>query len=340
MNKPIFILITVLVAILIVLPAITVTVWQPNATESVPPSLELVASKKQTQVSVYVSKEDKVIHLPMEDYIRGVVAAEMPANFEPEALKAQALAARTFIVRRIVDKDFSTLPKRAQELNAMVTDTVSDQVYISDETLRQKWGLLTYSFNMKKLKDAVHDTEGQVITYEGRPIEASFFSTSNGYTENSEDYWNQSLPYLKSVESPWDEVAPKFKQTVTFPINEVNQKLGSDLASVPVSAGSGNSSIQVLEQSEGKRIKKVKIGSKVLTGREVRERLGLNSSHFAAQVSKDTVSFTTYGLGHGVGMSQWGANGMAQQGKTAEEIVKYYYQGVSIHDYRDWIVSG
>ncbi|MEX2105191.1 MAG: stage II sporulation protein D [Bacilli bacterium] len=337
MNKPIFILVTVLVAILIVLPAITVTVWHPNANESVPPSLEFDAGKKQIQVSVYVSKEGKVIHLPMEDYIRGVVAAEMPANFEPEALKAQALAARTFIVRRIVDKDFSTLPKRAKELNAMVTDTVSDQVYISDESLRQKWGLLTYSFNMKKLKDAVQDTEGQVITYEGRPIEASFFSTSNGYTENSEDYWNQSLPYLKSVESPWDEVAPKFKQTVTFPINEVNQKLGSDLVAVPVMAGSGTSSIQVLEQSEGKRIKKVKIGSKILTGREVRERLGLNSSHFAAQVRKDNVSFTTYGLGHGVGMSQWGANGMAKQGKTAEEIVKYYYRGVSIHDYRDWI---
>ncbi|MEK8131708.1 stage II sporulation protein D [Paenibacillus filicis] len=276
-------------------------------------------------VQVHLSGKQTTEEIELESYVTGVVAAEMPIEFEPEALKAQALAARTYIVRRLLEGETAY----ASGSGAAVTDTTLHQVYVSDEELKHRWGAEQYEVNRNKLKQAVEATRDRVITYKGQPIEASYFSTSNGYTENSEDYWNMKLPYLRSVPSPWDaRLSPRYQDSLTLTSKELQQKLGLPVA-VPAIAGS-KLGLNVVERSEGHRVKRLTVGGKSFTGREFREKLGLPSSQFQWSYSNGKWTFTTTGYGHGVGMSQWGANGMAKEGRTAEEIVKYYYTGVEL----------
>ncbi len=290
------------------------------------PLIALEAEEPQLQVSVYLTAEDRVINVPLEYYVRGVLAAEMPAEFELEALKAQAITARTYIIRRMVEQDYSHVPAEG----AVVTDSIIHQAYLTKEQLQIKWDAQTYTRNINKMNQAVNETRGLVVTYENRPIDATFFSTSNGFTENSEDYWSAEIPYLRSVPSPWDQaLSPKYKETVSYPFHIVFEKLGIPLAQPTATIGNQRL-MTIVDTSEGNRIKEVMIANHTFTGREVREKLGLNSSQFTWEWNGDQIQFTTYGYGHGVGMSQYGANGMAQEGKNAEEIIKYYYQDVEI----------
>ncbi len=236
-----------------------------------------------------------------------------------EALKAQALTARTYIVKQLMHKQTIELPEGAN-----VTDTVMHQVYYNEEQLKQLWGM-SYEWKMKKIKEAVEATRGQILTYNNEPIEAAFFSTSNGYTENSEAYWQNAFPYLTSVESPWDEQSPKFYEQMTISVREFEQRLGVKL---PKDGSVG----KVLARTPGKRVALVDINGKQLTGRDVREKLQLKSTDFTWERKGNNIVITTKGYGHGVGMSQYGANFLAKQGKTYKEIVTYYYQGVQIHD--------
>ncbi|WP_419875598.1 stage II sporulation protein D [Candidatus Pristimantibacillus sp. PTI5] len=272
-------------------------------------------------IRVYMTKEERIERVPLETYVRGVVAAEMPIGFELEALKAQAIAARTYMIRRIVQGNDSGVPVKGAD----VTDTVEHQVYVSLADLARKWPKADQKTNMKKLNDAVAETRGKIITYKGDPIEAAFFSTSNGYTENSEDYWKQEIPYLRSVASPWDEaISPRYKETVELSLKEFYNKLGVSGKS------SAKSAIRIVEKTAGNRISKIVIGGATFTGREVREKLGLASSQFTWKIKGGTIAITTYGYGHGVGMSQWGANGMAQSGASAEQILAHYYSSVQV----------
>lgn len=284
--------------------------------------------ENQITVPVYRTQKKKVEQIPIEVYVEGVVAAEMPADFEPEALKAQALAARTYIIRRLAEKDFSDVPA-----GGVVTDTVQHQVFLDDAQRREKWGR-DYQWKTQKIREAVVSTKGQVITYNGKPINATFFSTSNGYTENSEEYWQQSIPYLRSVEVPWDKESPLYQQVTTLSLETFRKKLGVPLT---VEAATGSAWSQVLDWSTGRRIARIKVGDQVFTGREIREKLDLPSSHFSWKIENGMVIITTLGYGHGVGMSQWGANGMAREGKTVDEIISYFYQGVQIEDYHQWV---
>ncbi|MCA0971012.1 stage II sporulation protein D [Halobacillus litoralis] len=262
--------------------------------------------------SVKVLRESgKVEEVPLEKYVSRVVASEMPANFELEALKAQSLAARTYIIRHLVNGE-------SISESADVTDTVQHQVYKNDEELRQLWQE-QYASNMKRINQAVQETSGEIMTYNSEPITAAFFSTSNGFTENAEDYWESEIPYLKSVESPWDETSPKFN----------DQKI---ITSVELEAALGISSISntTLTKTEGNRVDEVHFGDKTFTGREIREAFDLKSSDFSIQQKGDHIIFTTKGYGHGVGMSQYGANGMALSGKSYKDIVKHYYKGIEI----------
>jgi stage II sporulation protein D len=267
------------------------------------------------EVAVYRTASKDIEKLPLESYIVGVVSAEMPADFELEALKAQALTARTYIVNQLMAKD-SGLPKGAH-----VTDTVQHQVYKNDEELRNLWGS-DYEWKIKKITKAVHDTKGQILTYDGEPIYASFFSTSNGYTENSEAIWN-SQPYLKSVPSPWDKISPKFYYKTAISISDFESKLG-------VKVPDGESIGTITARTPGKRVETVTISGKKLTGKKIRKALDLKSADFSWERKGNNIIITTKGYGHGVGMSQYGANGMALEGKNCEEIVKYYYKGVAV----------
>lgn len=273
-------------------------------------------------IRVYLTKEERIETVPLETYVQGVLAGEMPIDFELEALKAQAIAARTYIVRRIGLKDKSGM--KVQQ--ADVTDTVEHQVYVPVTALSRKWTGDVKKTNLAKLKQAVEETRGLVITYEGEPIQATFFSTSNGYTENSEDYWEQSLPYLRSVASPWDaDISPRYKETTTLTKTEFYLKMG-----LSGKKASAKPSIKVTGKTDGNRIKTVKINGASFSGREVRERLGLASSQFSWTIKKDSITITTFGFGHGVGMSQWGANGMAKDGRLAEDIIRHYYTGTKV----------
>lgn len=329
--------VSTLVVVALIIPAILV--W-PNdikvppspapavqeQTSTSEPSPVVPVAYPEPEVRVYLSGKGTTMTLPLEEYVAGVIAAEMPSDFQLEALKAQAIAARTFIVRRLEASDTSGVPGGAAD----VTDTVSHQVFLPPDEVKTEWTKLGKTKDWEKLQQAVRESKDTVMTYQGRPITASFFSTSNGYTENAEDVWGNAVPYLKSVDSPWDKkVAPGFEETVTMSRSEILRKLQLGNDAIPATAQNGGSWMEVLSTTAGHRIKQVRIGGKVFGGPEVRNLLGLRSSQFTWAAEGDEVRITTYGYGHGVGMSQWGANGMAQEGYTATQILKHYYTGIS-----------
>ncbi|WP_246516436.1 stage II sporulation protein D [Salicibibacter cibarius] len=275
--------------------------------------------ESEVVVPVYRDAQDTVDHVELEEYVAGVVSAEMPSDFEMEALKAQALVARTFIAQQMEFAEGADLPG-----DAIVSDTTAHQVYKSSEELEQEWGADAEE-TKEKITEAVEATAGEIITYEDTPITASFFSTSNGYTENAEDYWEASVPYLQSVESPWDVDSPRYANTISYTVEEVEQQLG-----VEIPEGEDLSANK--EKTEGDRVETVTIGDTSFQGREIREALDLDSSDFEWQLDGDEIVIHTKGWGHGVGMSQYGADGMAQEGMNYREIVDHYYHDVEISE--------
>lgn len=319
MKRMVFTL-SILSIIVVVIPALLVLPYSKQK-EDIPTndfSTESRIDETMTEatVPVYRTELKQLETIPLERYVFGVLASEMPAEFELEALKAQALAARTYIVKQLIHEPEINVPE-----GAAVTDTTLHQVYRSPEELRDIWGK-DYNWKEERIYEAVKATAGKILTYDSEPITASFFSTSNGYTENAEDYWENALPYLKSVSSPWDLSSPKYTTSEKIPVPEFEEKLGITLGDAPVS--------QNEKRTTSERVATIDIGNKTFTGREVRETLNLNSTDFSFERQGNAVIVHTKGYGHGVGMSQYGANGMAREGKTAEEIVAYYYQGVEV----------
>ncbi|MGE6375829.1 stage II sporulation protein D [Peribacillus muralis] len=276
-------------------------------------------------VSVYRTMTKEIENIPLEEYVAGVVASEMPVSFEPEALKAQSLAARTFLVKQMLSPSKINLPEGTD-----ITDSIQyHQIFKNKEELASEWGK-DYQVNLSKVQKAVDATKGQIITYDEKPIDASFFSTSNGYTENSEDYWGNETPYLKSVDSPWDLQSPKFQNQTSITVSEFEELLGTKLNN-DVNIGT------ILSKSEGNRIKFIEISDKKYSGKTIRNKLKLNSSDFTFKREGNKVIIITRGNGHGVGMSQYGANGLAMEGKNYKDIVHHYYQDVAISSVEPFI---
>ncbi|WP_090396402.1 stage II sporulation protein D [Natribacillus halophilus] len=309
-------------SILIVLPSLLVLLFSGteegtgSATEPVsePDTSEEEESGEpdsEVVVPVYRDAQDTVEEVELEAYVAGVVSAEMPSDFEMEALKAQALVARTFIVQQM-EHNSDDVPG-----DAIVSDTTDHQVYQSAE----EWE--GGAEERDKINAAVEATAGEIVTYDDSPITASFFSTSNGYTENAEDYWETSLPYLQSVESPWDEDSPRYENTARYSVAEVEQQLG---VTIPEDADFTTNK----ETTEGERVESVTIGEESFHGREIREALDLDSSDFEWQREGNEIVINTRGWGHGVGMSQYGADGMAKEGRDYRDIINHYYQDVDI----------
>ncbi|HZG74300.1 MAG TPA: stage II sporulation protein D [Paenibacillus sp.] len=317
-------------AVIFLIPSILVNrieAWEPSKLLPLQPQEPLVVQEAQIMVPVYLTDRKETVSVPLEAYVRGVLAAEMPVEFELEALKAQAIAARTYLARRLASGETSGLPQDAE--GALVTDTVAHQAYVTEEELRERWGFFQYARNIDKLTRAVNDTEGLVLTYEGKPIEATFFSTSNGFTEHSELYWQAEIPYLRSVASPWDErYAPNYVREASFEFKEFYAKMG-------LKASNKAPDLAVEQTSDSGRILSVRIAGKSFKGRDVREKLGLASTDFTWTTEEGRIVFRTEGYGHGVGMSQWGANGMAKEGSTAEDILLHYYSGVRLESLRN-----
>ncbi|WP_245618039.1 stage II sporulation protein D [Domibacillus tundrae] len=305
LKKPLYTFLFIVIAA-IAIPAAGLLLTENKTTPDV----------QEPTVDVVRSDTQKTESFPLEEYVAGVVAAEMPASFEKEALKAQAVAARTFIL--------------TQTLKGLdVTDTVDDQVFKDEEDQKEMWGE-DFETNKTKIEAAARETEGEVLVYNGKPITAAFFSSGNGQTENAEEYWQSAEPYLVSVASPWDTAAPNFEQEVVLTKQEVEEKLG---VSLPESGSVG----AITKKTTGGRIGAITIDGKSFTGRSIRETLGLPSADFQMTVSDGDVVVTTKGYGHGIGMSQYGANGMAKEGKKYGDITAHYYPGAVIGDVQTFL---
>lgn len=248
-----------------------------------------------------------------EEYVKGVLAGEMPTSFDLEALKAQAVAARSYVLKKM---------EQNKEQDYDVVDTVMNQVYLDDATLKEKWKD-KYEEKNNKIKQAIVETKGEYMTYNNEVIEAFFFSTSTGKTENSGEVFQTQLPYLKSVDSAWDEeVSPVFSQDNNLSLEEFYQKLNIEY--------NPNLKIEITKTTSTGRIKELKINDHEFKANDIYQKLNLRSTFFDIKQKDNQVEITTKGYCHGVGMSQYGALAMAKKGYKYQDILKYYYQGVEI----------
>ncbi len=266
---------------------------------------------KDVTIKVMQTNKNKIITLNIEDYVRGVIAGEMPISFEIEALKAQAVAARTYALRRINENN-----------KYDVVDTVMNQVYKDDETLKKSWGN-NYDKYIEKINTAVNETKGEYVDYNGTYADTLFFSTSVGNTENSEEIFGTKISYLQSVSSTWDEeVSPVYEEKNTFTRNEFCNKLSL--------TNCQKIYVKILDETSTGRIKQISINNKIYTGSEVAYLLSVRSNYFTIYIENNQVVVKTKGFGHGVGMSQYGAEGMAENGYTYKDIIEHYYQGTTL----------
>lgn len=266
---------------------------------------------KKITVNLLNESDGSIKNVNIEDYIIGVVAAEMPASFEPEALKAQAVAARTYAMYK----------KETRNLDYDLIIGTKDQAYQTNEELLKKWGVSFFK-NYLKVRDAVLATEGEILTYNGQTINAFYFSMSNGYTENVESVFKSDLPYLKSVPSTWDNESIKnYEFTKTISKEDFCKSL-----EIPCD----NIKIENIQKTSSNRVASLTINDKTFLGTKVRSLLGLRSTDFTIECLDNDIKITTKGYGHGVGMSQYGANGMAKENHNYKEILNYFYQNTEI----------
>lgn len=274
-----------------------------------------VEEGEEPLLKVYHHREEGVMELLLEEYLRGVVAGEMPASFPLEALKAQAVLSRTYALSRYA--------AMSEERGAHITtDSSIHQAWRSTEELLNLWGPMDFLSNLFKIGVAVDSTRGEVLTFEGNLIEALYHANAGGKTEDPIYIWARSLPYLKSIKSPWDELAPRFSQVHLFCLEELTERLGQNLSS--------SNDLAVVDWSPSGRVQEILVGGERFSGADFRASLALPSTFFTIEGEGSNVIIETKGHGHGVGMSQYGARGMAEEGYTYQEILKYYYQGVQL----------
>lgn len=268
------------------------------------------------------TKEGGVVELAMADYLWGVVAAEMPASFEEEALKAQACAARTYTAIR-QDRNSDKHPGAD-----ICGDSTCCQAYIDRSAAEARWGLNAGEYS-KKIQRAVLETDGLGILYEGKPIQALFFSSAAGKTVDAVEVWGNSVAYLKSVDSPEGDEVPNYRTQAALGAEEVKSLTldaypGADLSGDP-SGWFGEPS-----RNDGGGVISMTLGGVTLTGGQVRSLFSLRSAAFTVTWDGAQFLFDVTGYGHGVGMSQYGANAMAKNGSSFREILTWYYTGVEV----------
>lgn len=286
---------------------------EPNATDPRPMRTE---AEKIQYVSVLM-QDGKIASLELDSYITGVVLREMPADFEQEALKAQAVVARTYTQRRI--------QSGGKHLGAAVcTDSACCQGYWDPAAYIQEGGS---EESLQKVENAVGDTAGKVLLYKGTLAEATYFSCSGGMTEDAQAVWGTDIPYLQSTESPGEEKATHYMDTVTFPVTQFAEILGLD------TSGPAEKWIEGITYTQGGGVDTMQICGQTFSGTQLRKLLNLRSTAFVMTALGNTVTVTTKGYGHRVGMSQYGADAMAVAGNSYEQILAHYYQGTELSEY-------
>lgn len=328
--RKILMYILVLVCICFLIPIIFTKVFLKEENNSVAEN-EIATIRdydysKYTTIKLFHSKTEKIEEVNLDEYLCNVVSAEMPANYEAEALKAQAIVARTYTIYKVVNND-------NKHGDADICDSSTCcQAWISKEDRLTKWSEDEKEANWNKIVSAVDATIGKIITYEGEPINAFFHSSSGGTTEVPINVWGGSAyPYLQSVETAGEEEYGQYASKVTFTKDELVKKIKSSYSDFKIDF-SEEKCIEITEYTTSNRVKTIKFGNLNLSGVETRTLLGLRSANFSVSIDKDNITFSVKGYGHGVGMSQTGADALAKSGSTYEDIIHHYYTGVEIID--------
>ena len=278
--------------------------------DALTPTRAAVDEKEQLTV---VSKSGNLRQMSLDEYLVGVVLAEMPADFDSEALKAQAVVARTYTRRR--------MESGKHEGAAVCMDPGCCQGWRSVESYLDEGGRQS---SIDKVRRAVADTDGAVLCYDGKLIDATYFSCSGGSTEDAVAVWGQDVPYLQAVQSPGEEAAPRYSDTVTFTAAELARRLGIENRGGPAGW------FAEATYTDGGGVESMSVRGKTFTGTQLRSKLGLRSTAFSVEVAGDTITITTRGFGHRVGMSQYGAQAMAQSGSGFADILSHYYTGAEL----------
>jgi stage II sporulation protein D len=322
MKKLLAFMVGVVIVSVIMIPFMVISVVNLGAFEKGDNEAD-VFKGEEPSIAVYIPEQNKIVKMKLEEYVKGVVAAEMPGEFEMEALKAQAVASRTLAVKSM--KRFGGSGLKDHQGADISADYHESQAWISKEELKERWGK-NYDAYWEKVNQAVEQTRGMVLTYNGELIQAVFCSTCGGRTASAKEVWGADIPYLVSVPCTWDQKSPRYSDKKEFTLAEIEQKLGPETG-VVAAVNSGRQEVaKLLDTTESGRVAKIRIGSKVFSGIELREKLGLRSTNFSVEMKNDKFVFKTIGYGHGVGMCQYGANGMAKEGKTFRQILAYYYR--------------
>lgn len=334
--KKVILYILFLITICFILPAIfTNTTKQTASTESIPQEntdlnknetnqVPVAAEGKYSKIKLLHTKTGEVEEVDLESYLCNVVSAEMPVTFEKEALKAQAMVARTYTIYKVNNKKHE---------NSDICDSSSCcQAWISKEDRFARWEEDKREENWKKITEAVNETRGKVITYNSSPINAFFHSNSGGKTEMPINVWGGGgYPYLQVVETSGEDAYTQYASEVSYTQEELLNKLKEKYADIQIDF-SNNEDIKITEYTESERAKTVKFGNHNLSGVETRTILGLKSANFEITKQDNKIIFKVKGYGHGVGMSQTGADSLARQGQNAEQIVHHFYINVDIQD--------
>lgn len=266
----------------------------------------------------------EVEEVKLDDYLCNVVSAEMPADYEKEALKAQAIVARTYTVYKINNKKHDN--------SDICDDSACCQAWISKEDRLVRWEESKRENNWKKIEEAVNETKGKIITYNNEPINAFFHSNSGGTTEVPANVWGGTgYPYLQVVQTAGEEGYNQYASEVEFTNEELINKLKEKYSDIQIDFNN-DEEIRILEHTDSNRVKTIKFGNHEISGVEARSILGLKSTNFEIEKQDGKIKFSVKGYGHGVGMSQTGADTMAKEGKNYEEIIKHFYIGVEIKD--------
>ena len=329
MNKILIFFSTVLL-IIFILPILFTNKFETKeviSNESFTENIEEISKNKNNDIKIKLlhKQEGNIEEIDLEEYLLGVVSAEMPANYEEEALKAQAIVARTYTIY--------TIKNSKKHNKAEICDEATCcQAWISKEERLSKWEENYRDENWKNIENAVYETNGKVITYNGDVINAFFHSNSGGKTEVVSSVWGGTdLPYLQSVETSGESEYSQYYSEITFSKEELENKIKDTHPEFVINYNEQDC-IKIVEYTSGNRVKTIKIGNLNLSGVEIRSILGLKSANFEVELNETQIKFSVIGYGHGVGMSQTGANTLAKQGYTAEEIIKHFYTDVEINN--------
>lgn len=289
---------------------------------------ELSTTEPETVESVIYHVLDtasgEILEVPLREYLIGAVGAEMPVSFEMEALKAQAVAAHTYAERQCL------LSPHRPELNGadFSNDPAVYQAYLTEDEQRERWGT-HYAAYYARLAEAVDTVLHEVLVYEDEPIIAAFHAMSSGRTESAANVWGSEVAYLCSVESDADRTAPEYEKTAVFTAEEVQERLTAAHTGLTIN-GDPSGWFGEPTATEAGTVLQMPVGNGIFTGQELRTLFELRSAAFTVSYADGGFTFTTYGYGHDVGMSQYGANALAAEGQSYQKILAYYYPNTNL----------